>query len=147
MLRGEIMKNKRNDKRYIFIRDGGTCHFCGKELLFKQVSIDHYLPKSKGGSDDIFNLVCSCRRCNKYKKSSVPEDYKEVMLDLFKRAVKDGKINPAGIKIKKEELINLTDEVFKVEEIGDSTVFQSLAKRFYIKDNKIYKIVRVETKI
>lgn len=141
------MKHKRSDKRYIFIRDGGTCHFCGKGLLFKQVSIDHYLPKSKGGPDDIFNLVCSCRRCNKNKRSSVPEDYKEVMLNLFKRAVKNGKINPAGIKIKREELINLTDEVLKIEDIGDYTVFQSLTQRFYVKDNKIYKIVRVETKI
>jgi len=141
------MKHRRSNKRYIFIRDGGTCYFCSKELLFKQVSIDHYLPKSKGGPDDIFNLVCSCKRCNKYKKSNVPEDYKEVMLDLFKRAVRDGKINPSGIKIKKEELINLTDEVFKLEEIGNSIVFQSGTQRFYVKDNKIYKIVRVETNI
>lgn len=137
------MKHKRNEKRYIYMRDGGICYFCGKELLFKQISLDHYLPKSKGGPDDTFNLVCSCRRCNKYKKSSVPNDYKEVMLDLFKKAVKDGKITTVGIK--KKKLIDLIDKVIKIKDIGQYTVFQSNTHRFYVKNNIIYKIIKVDT--
>lgn len=139
------MKHKRSDKRYIYIRDGGTCYFCGKELLFKQISLDHYLPKSKGGPNDSFNLVCSCRRCNKYKKSSVPDDYKDVLLSLFKKAVEDGKMTAIGVK--KNDLIKLTDEANRLEEIGEYTVFQSCSNRFYVKNNMIEKIVRVETKI
>ncbi|WP_432661974.1 HNH endonuclease [Wukongibacter baidiensis] len=138
------MKHKKNDKRYIYLRDDGICYFCDKGLKFKQISIDHYLPKSKGGPDDIYNLVCSCKRCNKDKKSTVPDDYKEVMLSLFKKAVQDGKITSTGIKEK--DLIDLTDNVYKIEEIGEYTVFQSNTHRFYIKNNKIHKIIRVETK-
>lgn len=142
------MKHKKNEKKYIYMRDNGICHFCGKELSFKQISLDHYLPKSKGGPDDTFNLVCSCKGCNKYKKSSVPDDYKEMILDLFKKAVRDGKITGAGIKIKKKELIRLTDQVIKIEKIGTCLVFQSNTHRFYVKNNTIYKIVRLDvTKI
>lgn len=139
------MKHKKNDKRYVYTRDDGICYFCDKELKFKQISLDHYLPKSKGGPNDIYNLVCSCKRCNKDKKSNVPEDYKEVIMNLFKKGVKDGKITSIGIKQK--ELTNLTDRVYKVEEIGEYTVFQSNTHRFYVKNNMIHKIIRVETKI
>lgn len=139
------MKHKRNDKRYIYMRDGGRCYFCGKELLFKQISLDHYLPKSKGGPNDSFNLVCSCRRCNKYKKSSVPEDYKDVLMELLKKAVEDGQITSIGIK--KRELTWLINEVYRLEAIGEYTVFQSSSNRFYVRNNKIDKIVNVQTKI
>ncbi len=139
------MKHKKSNKRYIYLRDDGICFFCDKELQFKQISLDHYLPKSKGGPDEIYNLVCSCKRCNKYKKSTVPEDYKEVMLNLFKKAIKDGKITSIGIK--QRDLTDLTDNVCKIEEIGEYTVFQSNVHRFYVKNNMIHKIIRVETKI
>ena len=39
------------------------CAYCGGE----GTSIDHVIPKSKGGSDDTKNLVCSCLRCNMQK--------------------------------------------------------------------------------
>lgn len=38
------------------------------------------------------------------------------MLDLFKKAIKDGNVTGAGIKTKKKDLINLIDKVFKIEE-------------------------------
>lgn len=140
------MKRKKAEKQYVYERDNKICSFCGKELLFKQVSLDHYLPKSKGGPDETFNFVLSCRKCNKMKKNHVPKNYKEVMIDLFKRAVEDGKIVGAGIKIKQRELKEITQKVYKVENIGEYTVFQSKDHRFYVKQNKIYKIVRVDTK-
>ncbi len=139
------MKHKRNGKRYIYMRDDGACYFCGKKLLFKQISLDHYLPKSKSGPNDLFNLVCSCRRCNKYKKSSVPEDYKEVLLELFKKAIEDGEITSVGIK--KKDLISLTKEVYGLEIIGEYSVFQSISNRLYVKNNKIARIVKVKTNI
>ncbi len=139
------MKHKNNRKRYIYRRDGGLCHFCSKELLYKQISLDHYLPKSQSGPHDIFNLVCSCKGCNKNKKSSVPEDYKEVMLELFKKACKDGQVTSSGIK--KKDVLPLIYDVYRVEIIGEYTVFQSHIHRFYVKDNRICKIVKVETKI
>ncbi|WP_432405748.1 HNH endonuclease [Wukongibacter sp. M2B1] len=138
------MKHTKKDKRYIYLRDKGICHFCDKELQFKQISLDHYLPKSKGGPNDVYNLVCSCKQCNKYKKSTIPDDYKEVMLNLFKRAVRDGKMTSIGVKQK--DLTDLTDKVYKIEKIGEDIVLQSNTHRFYVKNNMVHKIIRVETK-
>lgn len=141
------MKRKKKEKQYIYIRDRAMCRFCNKKLLFKQISLDHYFPRSKGGPDDSFNLVLSCKKCNKEKKSYVPKNYKEVMVELFKKAVEDDKIIAAGIKIKQKELKEIASRVYKIEDMGEYTVFQSDSNRFYGKNNKIYKVVKVDTKI
>ncbi|NBC05683.1 MAG: hypothetical protein GVY26_00640 [Bacteroidetes bacterium] len=45
------------------------CEFCGvsEKDTGGQLSIDHYQPKSKGGSDNFSNLIYCCARCNLYK--------------------------------------------------------------------------------
>ncbi len=42
------------------------CRFC---LSTENLTIDHVIPKSKGGTDDIKNLQCLCKRCNTMKSS------------------------------------------------------------------------------
>ncbi|PAB60003.1 HNH endonuclease [Anaeromicrobium sediminis] len=140
------MWDKKSQRRYVYMRDEGICRFCGRKLLFKQVTLDHYLPKSRGGTNDIFNLACSCKKCNKYKRDEIPLDYKDSILELFKRAVIDGYITTSHMKMKKDELIELTDKVHRIEDMNKHIVFQSHTHRIYLKDNMIHKIVRVNTK-
>ena len=45
-------------------RDDYTCHYCGTVAD----SVDHVLPKVRGGSDDEANLVAACIRCNSAKR-------------------------------------------------------------------------------
>lgn len=135
------MRPKKVLKTYIYERDEKKCYFCEKPLAFHQISLDHYLPKSKGGTDDVFNIVLSCKKCNKYKKSTVPKDYKDVILALFKQAVKDRKITVSRLKL--QEIEGYIEEVHKIEEILDCVVFQSDNKRFYVKNNKITKLVAI----
>ena len=52
------------------LRKYKKCVYCGSS---KDLEIDHYIPKSHGGSDNIDNLVISCSRCNKYKSSRTVE--------------------------------------------------------------------------
>lgn len=40
------------------------CAYCGNE---ENLTLDHIIPKSKGGSDRITNLVCACKQCNHHK--------------------------------------------------------------------------------
>lgn len=63
----------------IFQRDGDGCHYC-KELV-KFYTIDHKVARSKGGTDDLDNLVRSCIRCNALKGS---RDYEEFVAWLPK---------------------------------------------------------------
>lgn len=47
----------------ILARDNHTCAYCGGEAT----TIDHIIPKAKGGSDTESNLIACCRTCNTLK--------------------------------------------------------------------------------
>lgn len=50
-------------RRGIFARDSSRCQYCGKQAE----SIDHVIPRSKGGEHRWENVVACCRRCNTFK--------------------------------------------------------------------------------
>jgi len=52
-----------------FKRDGFICQYCGKHPPEVMLEIDHIEPKSKGGSDDLNNLITSCFDCNRGKSN------------------------------------------------------------------------------
>lgn len=51
----------------LFARDRKTCLYCGHHCLDRELTRDHVVPKSRGGSDMWDNVVASCRRCNHWK--------------------------------------------------------------------------------
>lgn len=48
----------------VFKRDKFTCQYCGRSAPDVLLQADHIAPKSKGGKDDIINLITSCQPCN-----------------------------------------------------------------------------------
>jgi 5-methylcytosine-specific restriction endonuclease McrA len=50
-------------RRAVFTRDGSTCVYCGSSAT----SIDHVVPRSRGGTHSWDNVVAACRRCNHTK--------------------------------------------------------------------------------
>lgn len=52
------------NRRAVFIRDGHTCQYCG----LAAESIDHVIPRSRGGEHTWDNVVAACRRCNTLKR-------------------------------------------------------------------------------
>ena len=48
----------------LYIRDKGQCQYCSKKLNKGRFTLDHVIPKSKGGKTDWNNLVVSCEKCN-----------------------------------------------------------------------------------
>jgi len=51
-------------------RDGFTCAYCGDEAN----SVDHIIPRSQGGTDDLDNLVAACMQCNCSKGARTPDE-------------------------------------------------------------------------
>lgn len=52
------------NRRNVFIRDNYTCAYCGSR---DDLTVDHVVPKSKGGKDTWDNLVTCCISCNNKK--------------------------------------------------------------------------------
>ncbi len=59
-------------RKNILRRDSYKCSYCGRGDL--PLTIDHIIPKSKGGSDSWENLVCACTSCNNKKGDRTPEE-------------------------------------------------------------------------
>lgn len=66
----------------VMLRDGHTCQYCGVVPGRNQLTVDHVLPRSRGGSHDWTNLVTACKHCNQKKGSHLPE---EAQMDLRRR--------------------------------------------------------------
>ena len=54
----------------------GRCWYCGVALGTQQATIDHKIPKSRGGSSQLLNLVIACRTCNNRKGQLTTEEYR-----------------------------------------------------------------------
>ena len=52
-------------RKNILVRDNYTCQYCGKQN--KSLTVDHVIPKFRGGQDTWENLVAACKECNKTK--------------------------------------------------------------------------------
>jgi hypothetical protein len=59
-----ISKAKR---KAVYDKYGGHCAYCGKQLSIKELTVDHIMPTSHGGKDNIENLRASCKTCNNMK--------------------------------------------------------------------------------
>ena len=57
----------RFNRRNLFARDGNRCQYCGKSFPTSELSLDHVVPKSRGGETCWENIVCSCVACNVQK--------------------------------------------------------------------------------
>jgi 5-methylcytosine-specific restriction endonuclease McrA len=60
---------KRISRRAVFARDRHRCQYCGSE---RHLTVDHVIPRSKGGNDTWENVVTSCAPCNLKKGDRLP---------------------------------------------------------------------------
>ena len=81
------MRTIRCSRKNIFSRDQHTCQYCDIKVAGKEATVDHVIPRSKGGGSTWNNLVTACRRCNIKKGSKKPE---QVGLKLKKKPRKPG---------------------------------------------------------
>lgn len=64
----------------VFRRDMYSCSYCGKALHQELLTIDHIIPKSRGGSTTWLNTVSCCGPCNLLKSNKTPEEAKMKLL-------------------------------------------------------------------
>jgi 5-methylcytosine-specific restriction endonuclease McrA len=69
----EISLSRRN----LLHRDNYTCQYCGDRR--HDLTIDHIVPRSKGGTDSWENVVAACLKCNVKKGDRTPKEANMVM--------------------------------------------------------------------
>ena len=77
-------------RHHVFKRDHFICQYCGShpgkgKLQREDMTIDHVLPKSRGGITEWKNCVCACLDCNSKKADKTPE---EAGMELIKKPKK-----------------------------------------------------------
>ncbi|MCD6186214.1 MAG: HNH endonuclease [Deltaproteobacteria bacterium] len=55
----------------------GVCHYCGQNILPKDLTMDHIVPLARGGKSTKGNLVTACKACNNAKKNLLPMEWDE----------------------------------------------------------------------
>jgi 5-methylcytosine-specific restriction endonuclease McrA len=72
------------NRRNIRLRDKDCCQYCGKHCT-DDLTLDHIIPKSRGGENSWTNLVVACMKCNNKKADKTP---KEAGMRLISQPVK-----------------------------------------------------------
>ena len=54
-------------RRNVFLRDAFRCQYCGVRPPSRDLSLDHVVPRSRGGRSTWDNLVTACAECNRIK--------------------------------------------------------------------------------
>jgi len=61
------------NRRNLFARDRNRCQYCGRRFPSGELSLDHVIPRSQGGSNTWDNIVCACVKCNVRKGGRTPD--------------------------------------------------------------------------
>jgi len=105
----------------VFKRDKFTCQYCGRMAPDVILEIDHIKPVAKGGTNNVLNLITSCRDCNRGKG---------------KRPLSDN----AVIKLQQEQLLDLADKAEQLQMMVDwkNELLDSIKKQVQSIDELIF---------
>lgn len=62
------------NRRNVFIRDEFTCQYCGRQPGRAHLTMDHVIPRSRGGGFTWENIVAACGNCNQRKGNRLPKE-------------------------------------------------------------------------
>jgi 5-methylcytosine-specific restriction endonuclease McrA len=65
-------QNRSVSRKGILLRDRSTYQYCRREMMPAALTLDHVIPRSRGGESTWENLVASCRLCNNRKGNRTP---------------------------------------------------------------------------
>lgn len=82
-------KLSKSDRISIYNKTNGHCAYCGCELEYKDMQVDHISPLHRGGIDSIDNMYPACRSCNHYKSTYTIDEFREQIGTWLDRLTRD----------------------------------------------------------
>ena len=70
-------------REMIYHSTDGKCALCGRKLVYDDMTLDHITPFVMGGEDNVNNLQGTCKACNLFKGSILPDDFMERITEIF----------------------------------------------------------------
>ena len=70
-------------KSEVWSKSNGLCAKCGKAIQDDKQTIDHFIPKYHGGTDDFRNLIPLCKACNRAKGSRLISVLRSMVFELL----------------------------------------------------------------
>jgi 5-methylcytosine-specific restriction endonuclease McrA len=64
----------------VLLRDGFMCQYCGGRPHTRDLTMDHVVPRARGGATRWTNVVAACRSCNHKKGSRTPDEARMALL-------------------------------------------------------------------
>lgn len=101
MFNGFVRHEIRFSRTNIFTRDKHQCQYCGAQPEKSDLTLDHVIPRSRGGGNSWENLVLACARCNVKKSNRTPE---EANMRLLKKPSAPRWLPRFGLSVRKQEL-------------------------------------------
>lgn len=103
-------KLKSKEREQIYSKCNGHCAYCGIEITFKEMQVDHIVSlEHHNGADELSNMLPSCRSCNHYKSTMTLERFRSAVEKFpavlirdsvtYKNAVRYGLVTPTPHKV------------------------------------------------
>lgn len=95
-------------RKSVYEKYNGHCAYCGKEIDYSEMQVDHLKPLRLGGVDAYENYMPTCRSCNHYKRGNSLESWREMLekipeklerIYIYKVGLRFGLIEPKPHKI------------------------------------------------
>lgn len=79
-----IFKRQKFSKKSTFVRDKFECQYCGAKVSMRDGTLDHILPRSRGGTTSYMNCVTACKPCNSRKDAKTPGEARMPLLSVVR---------------------------------------------------------------
>ena len=67
------------ERRAVYDKMGGRCAYCGEQLNYEDMQVDHVVALRSEGEDDLANMLPTCRSCNHYKRGNSLEGWRRIL--------------------------------------------------------------------
>lgn len=98
------MTFNKETRQAVYDKYDGHCAYCGKEIAYKDMQVDHLVAKRNWNCDipneeiECFeNYMPACRRCNHYKRAHTLEDFREMIATIPDKLFKNNYIFKVGV--------------------------------------------------